>query len=54
MEYEIEAESRLFDASTNPSLEHRPACPPGDRRPPDPRRPQRAEVIPDEEEQQAA
>ena len=51
MEYEIESETVLFDPSTNPSLE-RSAFPfARDRRLPSKRRPQRAEDIPDEEEQ---
>lgn len=53
MEYEIEAESGLFDASTNPSLERRPARPVRDRRLQERRRPQHAEVIPEEEDQAA-
>jgi hypothetical protein len=54
MEYEMEAESGLFDASTNPSLERRAARPVRDRRLQERRRPQRAEVIPEEDEDQAA
>ncbi len=54
MEYEIESESGLFDASTNPSLERRAFFPTRDRRAPDKRRPQRAEVIPEEEAERAA
>ena len=53
MEYEMEAESGLFDASTNPSLERRASRPVADKRPLDRRRWQKAEVIPDEEEQMA-
>jgi hypothetical protein len=53
MEYEMEAESGLFDASTNPSLERRPTRPLRDRRPQERRSPQRAELIPDEEDQAA-
>ena len=51
MEYEIEDESRLFDESTNPSLEHKPVRPARNRLPREERRLQKAEVIPDEEEQ---
>ena len=53
MEYEIESESALFDASTNPSLERSPSRAPRDRRPPDSLRLRKAEVIPDAEEQMA-
>ena len=53
MEYEMEAESGLFDASTNPSLERRPVRPVRDRRVQERRRTQRAEVIPEEEDQAA-
>ena len=61
MEYEIpdEGEDVLFDYSTNPSLLHRDE-PPAERRPgsrPDPadaRKLQKAELIPEEEEQQLA
>lgn len=52
MEYEIESEVVLFDASTNPSLDRRPVRPVVDRRV-QPRSPQRAEVIPEEEDQAA-
>jgi hypothetical protein len=49
MEYEIkeEGEDVLFDKSTNPSLDH------SDERPAkvDKRKPQRAELIPEEEEE---
>jgi hypothetical protein len=48
MEYEIESETVLFDASTNPSLDRTPRVAARDRRVPDRRRPQRAEVIPEE------
>ena len=54
MEYEIESETVLFDPSTNPSLDRAPSHVARDRRTPDRRRPQRAEVIPEDEEQQAA
>ena len=54
MEYEIEDESRLFDPSTNPSLEHRaeparkkPVSPPNAE--PDAKKVQKAEHIPEEE-----
>jgi hypothetical protein len=53
MEYEIESETVLFDASTNPSLDRTQSHKARDRRPPDKRRPQRGEVIPEEEEQAA-
>jgi hypothetical protein len=53
MEYEIESEFMLFDASTNPSLEPARDRPLRERPAPVPRRLQRAEVIPDEEEQAA-
>ena len=53
MEYEIEAEVILFDASTNPSLDRTPSHRFRDLRPLQKRRPQRAEVIPEEEEQAA-
>ena len=53
MEYEIESESVLFDASTNPSLERRSVRPVRDTRQPDKTRAQEAEPIPDEEEQPA-
>ena len=49
----MESESGLFDASTNPSLERRPSRPAADKRPLDRRRWQKAEVIPEEEEQAA-
>ena len=51
MEYEIESETVLFDPSTNPSLDRTVFRFARDRRPQDKRRPQRAEDIPDEEEQ---
>ena len=51
MEYEIESETVLFDPSTNPSLDRRRPRPARDRLPQDKRRLQKAEVIPDEEEQ---
>ena len=50
MEYEIEDETRLFDDSTNPSLKRRQRTP---GREIERRRPQKAEVIPEEEEQLA-
>ncbi len=50
MEYEIEDETVLFDASTNPSLERKSACAVRDLRPHDLRRLQKGEVIPDEED----
>ena len=53
MEYEIESESVLFDPSTNPSLERRRTQPVRDLRPKDRRRAQKAETIPEEEEQAA-
>ena len=53
MEYEIESETVLFDPSTNPSLERRPVRPARDRLPQEKRKLQKAEVIPDEEEQAA-
>ena len=54
MEYEIESESVLFDSSTNPSLERsRRSGPVADKLPLDKRPRQKAEVIPDEEEQMA-
>ena len=54
MEYEIESEFMLFDASTNPSIEPARERPVRERpAPPVPRRLQRAEAIPDEEEQAA-
>ena len=53
MEYEIEDEGVLFDASTNPSLECRAWRPVRDRRVQDRRRLQKAELIPDEEDQAA-
>jgi hypothetical protein len=51
MEYEIDDEAWLFDDSTNPSLESPQERAPtrGERRKP----PQRAELIPEEEEQPA-
>lgn len=61
MEYEIpHGEDLLFDPSTNPSLLHRDDEPNARRRPgphPDPadkRKLQKAELIPEEEEQQLA
>jgi hypothetical protein len=53
MEYEIDDESRLFDDSTNPSLEHTPAKQAGKPRDVRPQRhePQEAVVIPEEEHQ---
>ena len=53
MEYEIESETVLFDPSTNPSLDRTPSHKDRDRRLPEKRRPQRAEMIPEEEEQAA-
>ena len=53
MEYEIESETVLFDPSTNPSLERRATGPVADRAPPDRRRRQSAEIIPEEEGQMA-
>ena len=61
MEYEISDEDRLFDDSTNPSLKEedaeavrrRSAARPGDD-PADKRKLQKAELIPEEEEQQLA
>ena len=53
MEYEIESEDALFDASTNPSLDRSAFRLVRDRRQPERRRPQRAEAIPEEEEQAA-
>ncbi len=53
MEYEMESESGLFDASTNPSLLQMPARAVRDRKVQDRRKPQRAEVIPEEEDQAA-
>jgi hypothetical protein len=59
MEYEIEEDALLFDESTNPSLKHghrqpvRHQSPVRLRDPAERRRPQKAEVIPDEEEQAA-
>jgi hypothetical protein len=61
MEYEIEDEDRLFDPSTNPSLEHRnpkpvwpkPARTAGQNDSLDARRAKKAVLIPDEEEQPA-
>jgi hypothetical protein len=54
MEYEIEDETRLFDASTNPSLERkRPTAKDGPVSPPnaapDAKKAQKAEHIPEEE-----
>ena len=54
MEYEIEDEAGLFDESTNPSLKRRREVPARLFEPRDRRRLQRAELIPDEEEPQAA
>ena len=53
MEYEIDDESRLFDDSTNPSLDHSPAKKAGKPREVRPLRqdPQEAVVIPEEEHQ---
>jgi hypothetical protein len=55
MEYEMDDETRLFDDSTNPSLEHRAPWQPAPAKPRDvrPRRhePQVAVVIPEEEHQ---
>lgn len=53
MEYEIESEAALFDFSTNPSLEPRAPAPVRHLRPKDTRRRQKAEAIPDEEDQAA-
>jgi len=57
MEYEIEDDALLFDDSTNPSLEHQRAdeipAPVKPREAAGKRRSQKAEVIPEEEEQQA-
>ena len=53
MEYEIEDEIRLFDDSTNPSLKRRQQTPLREMAPPDRRRLQKAELIPEEEEQAA-
>ena len=53
MEYEMESESGLFDFSTNPSLDRRPQRAVRIKRPQDARRLQKAENIPDEEEQAA-
>ncbi len=57
MEYEIEDDALLFDDSTNPSLEHRRAdeipAPVKPREAAGKRRSQKAEVIPEEEEQHA-
>ena len=53
MEYEIEDETVLFDASTNPSLERRRTRGARELRPQDRRRLQKAEIIPDEEDQAA-
>ena len=48
MEYEIESETGLFDASTNPSLDSWLLRPARERRRLDARWLQRAEVIPEE------
>jgi hypothetical protein len=61
MEYEIADEDRLFDPSTNPSLEHRhpksarrkPARTVGQNDSLEARKAQKAVLIPDEEEQPA-
>ena len=60
MEYEIASEDRLFDPSTNPSLDHhahpperKPARTAGDRPHYEARKRQKAELIPEEEEQQS-
>ena len=53
MEYEIESEFMLFDASTNPSLEPALRRPLREGKLPARRRVQNAETIPDEEEQAA-
>jgi hypothetical protein len=53
MEYEIEDETRLFDDSTNPSLKRRQRAPVRETAPRDKRRLQKAEVIPEEEDQAA-
>ena len=53
MEYEIESEVVLFDESTNPSLDRERLPPARDRLPQEKRKLQKAEVIPDEEEQPA-
>lgn len=50
MEYEIEDEAALFDESTNPSLRRGRLLPASVDR----RKLQKAELIPDEEEPQAA
>ena len=58
MEYEISDEDVLFDESTNPSLQHEPqeavrTQSPGRRDFADKRKLQKAELIPEEEEQLA-
>ncbi|HEY6814704.1 MAG TPA: hypothetical protein VI168_04105 [Croceibacterium sp.] len=50
MEYEMEAETVLFDPSTNPSLERRVRRPLREVRPHDRRQPQKAELIPEEDQ----
>jgi len=54
MEYEMEDEARLFDDSTNPSLTRTRRSPGREPVLRDDRKLQKAEVIPEEEEQQAA
>jgi hypothetical protein len=53
MEYEIEDETRLFDDSTNPSLKRQQRAPARTLSPLDRRKLQKAELIPDEEDQAA-
>jgi hypothetical protein len=59
MEYEISDEDVLFDESTNPSLQHQPQdaarrqAPGRPQDPADRRKLQKAELIPEEEEQLA-
>ena len=53
MEYEIEDQTRLFDDSTNPSLKRRQRTPARETPRRDRRKLQKAELIPEEEEQVA-
>jgi len=53
MEYEMEDEARLFDDSTNPSLKRRQRTPARETAPRDRPKLQKAELIPEEEEQAA-
>ena len=53
MEYEMEDEARLFDDSTNPSLKRKPRAVTRTMTPRDRRSLQKAELIPEEEDQAA-